>query len=73
MNQIQRKERKKLIIVSIIFVIFLFTDTNEIIDFLKFFLLYLYIGWDILKKSFKNIMNGSVFDENFNYRGIFVR
>ena len=65
MNQIQRKERKKLIIVSIIFVIFLFTDTNEIIDFLKFFLLYLYIGWDILKKSFKNIMNGSVFDENF--------
>lgn len=65
MNQIQRKERKKLIIVSVIFVIFLFKDTNEIIDFLKFFLLYLYIGWDILKKSFKNIMNGNVFDENF--------
>ena len=65
MNQNQKKERNKIIIASVIFGIFLFTDINEIIDFIKFLLLYLYIGWDILKKSFKNIINGNVFDENF--------
>lgn len=65
MNQNQKKERNKIIIASIIFGIFLFTDINETIDFIKFLLLYFYIGWDILKKSFKNIINGNVFDENF--------
>lgn len=36
-----------------------------LLSFSLYFLIYLYIGYDVIKKSLINIINGQVFDENF--------
>lgn len=36
-----------------------------ILPFSLYLIIYIYIGFDVLKKSFQNVTNGSFFDENF--------
>ncbi len=63
-----KKQKKVLIriIISIIFVvIILFLPVEGHVRFGLFLIPYLIIGYDILKKAFKGILNRQVFDENF--------
>ena len=63
-----KKEKKKLIriiISTIILLILSLTKTNNSIDLVGYLITYIIIGYDIIKKSIKNILNGHVFDENF--------
>lgn len=42
-----------------------FTELNRLVELLLYFIPYLVIGYDILKKAVKGIFKGQVFDENF--------
>lgn len=42
-----------------------FDELNRLVELLLYFIPYLVIGYDILKKAVKGIFNGQVFDENF--------
>ncbi len=44
---------------------YLFVNAGRIVRFLCYFMDYLVIGYDILKKAWKGIRNRQVFDENF--------
>ena len=60
------KKLKKIIIAGLIYLIAVFIKfENEIINTVMFLLSYLIVGFDIIKKAFKNIKKGKVFDENF--------
>lgn len=63
-----KKQKKVLIriIISIIFVaVILLLPVEGYVRFGLFLIPYLIIGYDILKKAFKGILNRQVFDENF--------
>lgn len=54
------------IVISIIILISaILLKLTGVIEFITFFIAYLIVGWDILKKAGKNILKGKVFDENF--------
>ncbi|RVU55373.1 heavy metal translocating P-type ATPase [Anaerosphaera multitolerans] len=40
-------------------------DINNTLKFSVYIILYLIVGFDVLKSAFKNILNGEVFDEQF--------
>lgn len=75
----QKKELIRIIIALILFIVLLVIDkvlnletiipnANDYGWLLPFFLylaLYLFIGYDVLYKAFRNILHGQVFDENF--------
>lgn len=42
-----------------------FAELNRLVELLLYFIPYLVIGYDILKKAVKGIFRGQVFDENF--------
>lgn len=61
-----KKKLYKIIISIILFVIALVVpSTNNWINNICFILSYLIVGFEILKKAFRNITRGNVFDENF--------
>lgn len=58
------------IIISAVFLIAVkvltsFAELNRLVELLLYFIPYLVIGYDILKKAVKGIFKGQVFDENF--------
>lgn len=61
--------KKRLIRIIISFIIFiianLLSSSFEIISSSLFVISYLIVGYDILKKAFRNIIRGKIFDENF--------
>jgi len=61
------KKRLIKIIVAIVFFITanVVPSTYEIVKNIMFIIAYLVVGFDILKKAFRNIIRGKVFDENF--------
>ena len=60
------KKLKKIIIAGLIYLIAVFVKfENEIVNIALFLLSYLIVGFEIVKKAFKNIKKGKVFDENF--------
>ena len=70
MTKKQKKMLTRIIISLVLVIIFSLIPENilpekSIITFLLFMIPYLVIGYDILKKAFKGIKNGQVFDENF--------
>ena len=66
MNRKQKKVLIRLIVSSVLLIAFSFTPVeNRYIRFAMFLVPYLVIGYDILKKAFKGIIHGQVFDENF--------
>ena len=61
-----KKRARKIIIAFIIFLVALIIPfPNEIINKALYITSYLIVGLSILKKAFRNILRGKVFDENF--------
>ena len=65
MNKKQKKMMTRIIIAAVLLVVLHFIPITGIPRFICYLAIYLEIGYDILKKAFKGIKNGQVFDENF--------
>lgn len=67
MNKKQKKVLYRIIAATLMMIVLLLLPLEEksILRFILFFLPYFTIGYDILRKAFKGIMNKQVFDENF--------
>ena len=64
MTKKNKQKLTKIIISIIIYVISLIINKNYISEIL-FLISYIIVGFEILKKAFKNIIRGKIFDENF--------
>lgn len=65
MNKKQKKMLIRIIIAAVLIVVFSLPPAEGYLRFVLFMIPYLVIGYDILKKAFKGILNKQVFDENF--------
>ena len=72
MTKKQKKTLYRILAVLAAFVILLVLDKTGVLEplpgaivFILFFIPYLVIGYDVIRKAFKNIAHGQVFDENF--------
>ncbi len=67
MNKKQKKVLIRIIIAAVLMIVLLLLplEKGSWLRFALFLIPYLVIGYDILKKAFKGIMNRQVFDENF--------
>ena len=65
MNKKQKKVLARIIIAAVLIVAFSFLPVKGYAAFILFMIPYLVIGYDILIKAGKGIMNRQVFDENF--------
>ena len=61
-----KKKGIKIIVSLLLFVVSIIIEFNNVwINNILFILSYLLVGFEILKKAFRNILRGKVFDENF--------
>ena len=65
MNKKQKKVLKRIIISAALIVVLKLLPIDGYLEFALFMIPYLVIGYDILKKAWKGILNHQVFDENF--------
>ncbi len=65
MNKKQKKMLIRIIIAAILLVILSFLPVDGYLKMALYMVPYLVIGYDILKKAWKGILNKQVFDENF--------
>lgn len=65
MNKKQKKMLIRIIIAAVLLIVLHFIPITGIPRFICYLAVYLIIGYDIVKKAFKGIENGQVFDENF--------
>ena len=66
MNRKQKKNLIRIIIASVLFLILKFIEIeNKYISLCLFAIPYFIVGYDILRKAFKGILNKEIFDENF--------
>ncbi|MGN0153695.1 MAG: heavy metal translocating P-type ATPase [Lachnospiraceae bacterium] len=65
MNKKQKKVLIRIIVAAALIVLLSFLPIEGCLEFGLFLVPYLVIGYDILKKAFKGILNRQVFDENF--------
>ena len=72
MTKKQKKRLYRIVISLVLFVILLvlnrvtdFEKLPEVIKFAIYLVPYLIVGYDVIIKAGKNIINGQVFDENF--------
>ena len=65
MNKKQKKMLTRIIIAAVLLIVLHFIPVTGIPRFICYLAVYLEIGYDILKKAFKGIKNGQMFDENF--------
>ncbi len=65
MNKKLKNLLMKITISSIIFIIAILSPINLYAKLSLYILSYLIVGYEILEKSFKNILSGEIFDENF--------
>lgn len=65
MNKKQKKVLIRIIISSILFIFLKLASLDNLYNSILFIITYLIIGYDILKKAFKGILNRQIFDENF--------
>ncbi len=65
MNKKQKKVLKRIIIAVLLMIVIKLLPVDGIVEFGLFMIPYLVIGYDILKKAGKGILNRQVFDENF--------
>ena len=66
MNKKQKKNLIRIIIAGIFFIILKIIEIeNNYLSLCLFAIPYFIVGYDILRKAFKGILNGNVFDENF--------
>lgn len=65
MNKKQKKVLIRIVIAAVLMILFALLPIEGILRFVLFMIPYLVIGYDILKKAIKGILNKQVFDENF--------
>ena len=65
MNKKQKKMLIRIIIAAALMIILNFIPAQRYVRFVLYLIPYLVIGYDILRKAFKGILNRQVFDENF--------
>ena len=65
MNKKQKKMLARIIIAAVLLIVLHFVPITGVPRFICYLAVYLVIGYDIVKKAFKGIKNGQVFDENF--------
>ena len=65
MNKKQKKMLTRIIIAAVLLVILSFLPVDGYLKMALYMVPYLVIGYDILKKAWKGILNQQVFDENF--------
>ncbi|MDD7220209.1 MAG: heavy metal translocating P-type ATPase [Clostridia bacterium] len=65
MSRKQKKILIRIIVAAVLEIIFSLLPVKGVLRFGLFMIPYLIIGYDILKKAFKGILNRQVFDENF--------
>lgn len=69
MNKKQKKMLTRIIIAAVLMIAFkvigTFVDIPTVILFIMYMVPYFVIGYDILRKAIKGILNRQVFDENF--------
>lgn len=65
MNKKQKKMLARIIISAMMLIVLHFIPVTGIVEFVLYFIAYLIIGYDILKKAGKGILNRQIFDENF--------
>lgn len=65
MNKKQKKMLIRIIIAFILFIALRILSLNNFYETILFLITYFIIGYDILKKAIKGILNRQVFDENF--------
>ena len=65
MNKKQKKMLTRIIIAAVLLIVLHFVPITGVPRFICYLAVYLVIGYDIVKKAFKGIKNGQVFDENF--------
>lgn len=65
MTKKQKKMLKRIIASAVLLVAITVSPVTGIARFALYMIPYLIIGYDILKKAFKGILNGRIFDENF--------
>ena len=65
MTRKQKKTLYRILLAFGLFVLCLFLPFEGLLRLAAFLVPYLAAGWDVLRKSARNIRNGQVFDENF--------
>ena len=65
MTKKQKKMLIRIIIAAVLMVVLNFIPAQRYVRFALYLITYLIIGYDILRKAFKGILNRQVFDENF--------
>ena len=70
MSKKQKKKIVNILIGTALFVAtalcdYFFIKDGGILEFAVYFVPYIFIGFEVLKKSFINIIHGQIFDENF--------
>ncbi|MCR5182342.1 MAG: cadmium-translocating P-type ATPase [Clostridia bacterium] len=65
MNKKQQKALIRIILAAVLLVALHFVNVEGWIRFALYMIPYLIVGYDILRKAVKGIINGEVFDENF--------
>ena len=65
MTKKQKKALIRIAIASVLTVVLGFLPVYGTVRFLLYLITYLIIGYDVLKKAFKGIVNRQIFDENF--------
>ena len=65
MNKKQKKVLIRILVAAVLMIVFSQLPVEGYVRFLLFMIPYLVIGYDILKKAVKGILNRQVFDENF--------
>lgn len=65
MNKKQKKMLVRIIIAAVLMIVLNFIPAQRYVRFVLYLIPYLIIGYDILRKAFKGILNRQMFDENF--------
>ena len=65
MTKKQKKMLTRIIAAAVLLILLNFLPVTGIFRFVLFLIPYLIVGYDILKKAWKGILNRQVFDENF--------
>ena len=65
MNKKQKKMLTRIVIAAVMLVMLHFLPVTGLVRLALYLVAYLIIGYDILRKALKGILNGRVFDENF--------
>ncbi len=68
LNKKQKKQLKQIALGVVLFIVSLLLPLDSFpfyIQMIPFIITYLVLGYDVIKKCFKNICNGQIFDEDF--------